>query len=76
MVEAIQQRKDGTKIPVEIRMNALYDESGKMNGYVSVNRDITERRQAEEEIRRYIKRIEAMRRFSGGFVYPGFEEST
>jgi PAS domain S-box-containing protein len=60
LAEAIQSRKDGSKIPVEIRMNALYDESGKMNGYVSVNRDITERKQTEDEIRQYIKRIEAM----------------
>lgn len=60
LAEAMQLRKDGTKIPVEIRMNALYDEAGKMNGYVSVNRDITERLQAEEEIRRHIKRVEAM----------------
>jgi len=48
--EATQARKDGTRIPVEVSSMVLRDESGQITGYVSVNRDITERKRAEEEI--------------------------
>ncbi len=49
--EATQLRKDGTRIPVEIASIVLHDAGGKVSGYVSVIRDIAERKQAEEEIR-------------------------
>ncbi len=48
--EAIQQRKDGTRIPVEVSSMVLHDASGRVSGYISLNRNITERKQAEEEI--------------------------
>ena len=50
--EATQLHKDGTRIPVEVSSIALRDESGKITGYVSVNRDITERKQAEAAVQR------------------------
>jgi PAS domain S-box-containing protein len=49
--EATQARKDGTRIPVEVSSLMLRDDSGQITGYVSVNRDITERKQAEEVLR-------------------------
>jgi PAS domain S-box-containing protein len=49
--EATQLRKDGMRIPVEIASIVLYDAGGKVSGYVSVIRDIAERKQVEEEIR-------------------------
>jgi PAS domain S-box-containing protein len=49
--EATQARKYGTRIPVEISSMVLRDESGQITGYLSVNRDITERKQAEEALR-------------------------
>jgi PAS domain S-box-containing protein len=55
--EAIQARKDGTRVPVEISSMVLHDENGLITGYVSVNRDITERKHAEEEVRRLNERI-------------------
>jgi PAS domain S-box-containing protein len=55
--EAIQVRKDGTRVPVEISSMVLHDENGLITGYVSVNRDITERKHAEEEVRRLNERI-------------------
>ena len=48
--EVIQERKNGVRFPVEISSIVTKDEKGKITGYVSVNRDITERKQAEAEI--------------------------
>ena len=50
--EVTQLRKDGTRIPVEVASIILRDKTGKITDYVSVNRDITERKQAEEELRK------------------------
>jgi PAS domain S-box-containing protein len=50
--EVTQTRKDGTRISVELSAIALRDESGQITGYVSVNRDISERKRAEEALQR------------------------
>ena len=49
--ERIHSRKNGQPVYVEENTIALTDERGKITGYVSVNRDITQRRQAEEALR-------------------------
>ncbi len=48
--EVLQHRKDGTPIWVESYRIQLRDADGKETGYVTVNRDITERKKAEEDI--------------------------
>ena len=48
--EAIQLRKDGTPIRVEVASKVLQDDRGKITGYVSVNRDITERKRSNQQI--------------------------
>jgi PAS domain S-box-containing protein len=48
--EATQIRKDGSHFPVEISSMVLYDDQGQVSGYVSVNRDITERKRMEHTI--------------------------
>ncbi len=48
--EAIHRRKDGTTFPVEGSIRVIEVEGGKF--YQSIIRDITERKRAEEEIRR------------------------
>lgn len=48
--ELVQRRKDGTKVFIESHAAALRDGSGKTVGYLSVNRDITERKQTEDEL--------------------------
>lgn len=49
--ERIHSKKNGQPVYVEENTIALTDQRGKITGYVSVNRDITERRQAEEALR-------------------------
>ena len=49
--EATQVRKDGPRFSVEISSIVLRDDHGQTSGYVSVNRDISERKLAESEIR-------------------------
>ena len=44
------KHKDGHKIPVEVN-TSLFRKNGKIAGFLSVARDITERKKAEQEIR-------------------------
>jgi PAS domain S-box-containing protein len=48
--EVSQLRKDGTVIIVETRSVAIYGKNGEAATFVSVNRDITERKKAEKEL--------------------------
>ena len=54
------KRKDGTVFPSEHSVMPLEDEIGKRIGWVSVVRDITERKQAEERILRQSAVLEAI----------------
>jgi len=62
--EVTQVRKDGTRFHVEARTVAIHAENGNVTGFVSVNRDITERKQAEaaalESEVRYHRVLDAM----------------
>ncbi len=57
ITDEVVWRKDGTKFPVEYT-SAPIVEQDKITGAVIVIRDITERRQAEEEIKRLNKDLE------------------
>ncbi len=48
--EITQLRKDGSRVDIETRTVALRDDSGYVTGYVSVNRDISERKRAEVQL--------------------------
>ena len=50
--EVTQVKKDGTRFPCEISSLMLRDEKGDVTGYISINHDVTERKQAEEDLRR------------------------
>jgi len=49
--EVTQSKKDGTRFFCEVSTLLLRDEPGNVTGYVSMNHDITERKQAEEAVR-------------------------
>lgn len=49
--EVTQERKDHTKITVFASVSLMRDQAGNADGMVAVNRDITERKQAEEALR-------------------------
>ncbi|MEO8356442.1 MAG: PAS domain S-box protein [Chloroflexota bacterium] len=50
--EITQVRKDGSRFHVETRTVAMRQDNGNITGFVSVNRDVSERRQAKEELQR------------------------
>jgi len=49
--EVIQRRKDGTPINILLSVSFIRDGAGNPTGVVSVNRDISERKEAERKIR-------------------------
>jgi len=51
-IEVGQYTRDGRRLWMQGHTVALRDETGRITGYVLANRDITERKQAEEELRR------------------------
>ena len=50
--EAWRVRKDGSQFWASIVLTAIKDERGKLAGFTKVTRDFTERRQAQEDLRR------------------------
>src|SRR5947209_4761008 len=53
--EGWRVRKDGSRFWASVVLTALRDESGTLRGFAKVTRDLTERRQAEENARRLIQ---------------------
>ncbi len=58
--EGWRRRRDGTQFWADVIVTALYDGDVR-RGFVEVARDITERRQAQEEIGRQVERLGALR---------------
>ena len=50
--EGWRVRKDGSKFWANVVMTAMKDEAGKLNGFARVARDLTERKAAEEQLRK------------------------
>jgi PAS domain S-box-containing protein len=59
--EVLQYRRDGHAFWVEGSTFALKESDGQIYGYVSINRDISQRKQAEEQIQRQLKQLNALR---------------
>jgi PAS domain S-box-containing protein len=55
--EGWRMRKDGTRFWANVVITALRDKSGKLRGYGKVTRDLTDRRLAEERIKKQAQEI-------------------
>jgi PAS domain S-box-containing protein/putative nucleotidyltransferase with HDIG domain len=58
--ERIYRRRDGRAIYVEANTIALINQHGRMTGYVSVDRDISERKQAERALREHEQQLSSI----------------
>ncbi|MEW6400744.1 MAG: diguanylate cyclase [Chloroflexota bacterium] len=56
--EVIQFTKDGKPLVIEANVMTVRDHAGQITGYVSANRDITEKKQAQERLAGAYKAIE------------------
>lgn len=48
-------RKDGTRLPIFLSVTGIHDPEGKVTGYVGIVRDITRRKQAEQQSRHILE---------------------
>src|SRR5207249_209846 len=56
--EGWRVRKDGTRFWGLVAITAVRNSSGQLQGYVKITRDLTQRREMEEEIRRFNQDLE------------------
>ncbi len=59
--EGWRRRKDASQFWADVVITAQKDEGGNLRAFVQVARDITERKQAQEEIKRQLERVAALR---------------
>lgn len=55
--ELVNKCKDGTFVTVDSTSNPMFDKSGDIIGFVAIQRDITQRKQAEKEIEQRSKEL-------------------
>jgi PAS domain S-box-containing protein len=53
--EGWRVRKDGSRLWASVLITALYDEAGKLQGFSKITRDLTARKQAEEDARKLVE---------------------
>lgn len=50
-------KKDGQRFWANVAITPMLDEEGRLRGYAKITRDMTERKQAEEDLRSYASRL-------------------
>jgi len=58
--EVVMKTRPGREVVVLLRATAVKDNSGRMTGLVGIHTDITERKRAEEELRKYQNHLEEL----------------
>ncbi len=58
--ETERMKKSGERFPVELTTTALRDGRGEVKGFISIMRDITQRKRAEEALRRRVEQLKAV----------------
>jgi hypothetical protein len=74
--EGWRVRKDGSRLWASVTITALRDPDGTLVGFAKVTRDLTERRLAEEEARRFKLLVESVRDYAIFILDPGGHVST
>jgi PAS domain S-box-containing protein len=64
--EGWRLRKDGSRFWANVTITALRDEAGEVRGFLKITRDLTERRQAEEDARRLLQEEAARKAAEAG----------
>jgi len=59
-IEAVRVRKDGSVFSADVVITTLRAENGALKGYVEIVRDISERKQAEQELHAHRDHLEAL----------------
>src|SRR5215472_1620159 len=66
--EGWRVRKDGATFWANAVLEAIRDEDGRLAGFAEIKRDLTEKREAEEQLRR-AQRMEAIGQLTGGVAH-------
>src|SRR5690606_21393127 len=69
VIEGWRVKKDGTRFWGSIVLTALHDEMNNIIGFSKLTRDLTERKLAEDQLRRYSSDLEFQNRELEQFVY-------
>jgi PAS domain S-box-containing protein len=66
--EIVNKTKDGSLISIESSNNPIIDHAGTILGFLSINRDITERKRVEEGLRQ-MQKLEGLGTLAGGIAH-------
>jgi PAS domain S-box-containing protein len=66
--EGWRVRKDGTRFWASVVIDAIHDGAGRLIGFAKITRDLTERKEAEEQLR-HAQKMEAIGQLTGGVAH-------
>ncbi len=66
--EGEKVRKDGERFPAQILFTLTKDKNGKVVGFIEIVADLTERKRAEDELKRFNVELESSRGFLAGIL--------